>query len=75
MKILTKKTAPKFNPIELTISIESEQELDLLKSLFCYDKSIPEKILSIKGLNSLSEKEQLTDIMSKIHDKLIQATE
>ena len=35
MKVCTKKTAPKFNPIELTISIESEQELDLLKWKYC----------------------------------------
>lgn len=63
MKVCTKKTAPKFNPIELTISIESEQELDLLKSLFCYDKSIPEKKIILmfdKNQNLIKEFDSLT---------------
>ena len=41
MKITSKKRKPEFEPIELTITIESQLEADLMKRFYILDESIP----------------------------------
>lgn len=49
MQVKSKKLPPVFQPIELTITIQSEDELQALRAITSYDCSIPEVIVEDWG--------------------------
>lgn len=69
MKTTVKNAEPQFAPIELTITIESEDERELLRKLFGRDVMIPNLLLEHEYI-SYSEKKELSRILFQIFQLL-----
>ncbi len=65
MKAQITKVQPKFTPIELKITIESEQELDFLLNLFGTNESIPDLLIQKKLINKY-QRAELGQLMGDI---------
>ena len=68
MKVTSTFQQP-FSPIELTITIENKQELNLIKTLLGANLSIPQFLVENKFISEDKE-QQLTSIMNDIHNQI-----
>lgn len=69
MKVSTKNTKPDFTPIELTITIESQKDLDAIKNLFGYNVQLS-KYLTEQNLINLDDEFYFTKAFGQIFDEL-----
>lgn len=70
MKVQKITTQPEFQPVTLQITIESKAELDLLKTLFATDLSVP-RVLYDERYISREEKSTLSKLMTDMHEVLV----
>lgn len=69
MKLNLERSEPTFQPLTLSITFESKDELDAYKTLMGFDVTIPE-VLSKQGYINPKCTEIIERIMSNIHGKL-----
>lgn len=69
MKVQNITTQPKFQPVTLQITIESEEEFDLLKTLFATNVSIPQMLHDESYING-KQKDALRVLMGDTHEAL-----
>lgn len=62
MKITTSTQPQNFKPIELKITIESQEELDILKAITELDISIPDAVYDYTGRNRKDTKQFLSTL-------------
>lgn len=69
MKVQKTSTQPSFQPIELNITIESEEEFDLFIMLCRNSYTVIKSVSDVEGL-SLDQKDLLEEILSGIYKTL-----
>lgn len=67
MKSTVKKHDQDLSKIDLTISIESEEELNLLKALFGCNISVPQYLLYNKAIKDEVEEQKLSYILDDLY--------
>ena len=72
MKVQNITTQPKFQPVTLQITIESKEELDLLKTLFATNVSVPQGLHDGRYING-KQKDALLVLMGDIHEVLVES--
>lgn len=72
MKVQNITTQPKFQPITFQITIESKEELDLLKTLFATNVSVPQ-VLHDESYIKEKQKDALRVLMGDIHEALLES--
>lgn len=65
MQLSHANVPPKFQPFEVKVVIESEEELSMLSSLFSRDIMVPAYLISHDKITP-SEKDMMSDFMSKV---------
>lgn len=73
MKVQVTKEKPSFQPLQVTITIETEEELKTLKTFATKDVSVPE-FLGERGILTSEQRKILSALMTSITDKLYMAT-
>lgn len=69
MKVIKTSPQPTFQPIEIKITIESEEELDLFITLCGNSYTVSNSISSVEGI-SLDQRDLLEEMLSCIYKAL-----
>lgn len=69
MKVEVKKPET-FQPIDLCIKIETQDELELLKVLFSHDITVPEALREFRAIEQ-EEVKPLTMLLGAIHTSIV----
>lgn len=72
MKVQKITAQPEFQPVTLQITIESQEEFDLLKTLFATDVSIPQVLYDERYING-KQKGELSVLMADMHGVLAES--
>lgn len=67
MKVNKITTQPEFQPVTLQITIESQEEFDLLKTLFATNETVPEAMFE-EGYISKTKRDILSELMGNVHN-------
>ena len=70
MKVTKTSTQPAFQPIELKITIESQEELKAMENMLSWNVSIPEIVY---GTGQSNKHLHLMKLMEKFHNAIIEA--
>lgn len=73
MKVQVTEEKPSFRPLQVTILIETEEELKTLKTFARKNVSVPE-FLGERGILTPEQRKILSALMTNITDKLYMAT-
>ncbi len=61
-----------FKPVILRVTIESAEELSLLRRLFGSDRTVPQKMYDNGGVASATEQVILSDLMRELYHAITQ---
>ena len=71
MQVKIKQEPKVFKPVTLEITFETEEEIEMLDDMLGWNISIP----GIVYEHNQSKRTALQDLMTKIHDKVLEARE
>lgn len=66
MKVIKEEAKPKFQPVTISITLESEKELEVLREMFGYENTIP-NMLRDEHLMTNTDRDLLHMLMLQIY--------
>lgn len=70
MQVSAKKDEPEFQPVTLTVVLQTRKELDMMLELAGYDETIPAKVAELSQL-TYDDQLLLQTLLQTIHTVLI----